>query len=478
MNYLPLKFYKILIATWRRRYIILVPIFVLPVFGIVIGLTSTKQYASHSSMLIQETAKMNPFLEDLAVSAMLKERIEALKTLLHSRHILTQVALDLNLISDNSSDFDKDLVIGQLATNLSMSVVGKDLIRIDFKSSTPEGMKETLQVVSERFVEQLLAPERSSIEDSARFLEEHLIKREQELTESEKALAEFRVKHQNALPEMHTLNMTRLAKLRQDLAERQALLAGAERNVGGISQLLSSTNPVVGKLEEQIIKTQGELAILRSRYTDKHSKVQGLLRRFNRLETERQSLLAVDQRRVTENQLWDRASSHGGENAKGEPAILISQLKDLQSAKNRADRLEEEILQITKMIEDIEGGQTKFREHENELFGLKRNLRVKRDLYENLLERREMAEVMGSLGQFEQSKRIKIIDRPFTPSRPTNLPISLHALLGLFAGLLLGTGLAIVLELTNSTIRYRAQVEALTKLKVISRIPPQQGFPI
>lgn len=107
MNNLPLQFYRILLAAWRRRYLIVVPILTLPIFGVVIALNSTKQYASHTSMLIQETAKMNPFLEDLAVSAMLKERIDALKTLLHSRHILTQVALDLELINDQSSDYEK-----------------------------------------------------------------------------------------------------------------------------------------------------------------------------------------------------------------------------------------------------------------------------------------------------------------------------------------------------------------------------------
>ena len=51
-----------------------------------------KNYASHTSMLIQETAKMNPFLEDLAVSSMLDEQMSALKALLNSRHILGAVA--------------------------------------------------------------------------------------------------------------------------------------------------------------------------------------------------------------------------------------------------------------------------------------------------------------------------------------------------------------------------------------------------
>lgn len=353
-----------------------------------------------------------------------------------------------------------------------MSVVGKDLIRIDLKASSPEKMKQTLEVVSSRFVEQLLAPERSSISDSMQFLEQLLEKRQSELSNSEKALADFRTKHKRALPEMDTLNMSRLASLRKDLAERQAILAGAQSNVGGISQLLSSTNPVVGKIEEQIIKAQGELAVLRSRYTDKHSKIKGITRQLKRLEQERQKLLSENGKLVTEDQLWDRASSIESTSKDGESTILISQLQDLQSAKNKANRLQEEVKQITQMIKEIEASQADFREHEDELFSLQRNLRVKRNLFENLLERREMAEVMGSLGQFEQAKRIKIIDRPFTPSSPTNLPLILHVLLGLVAGALLGTGLATVLELTNTTVKYSEHIEQITKLKVISRIAP------
>lgn len=62
--------------------------------GVVIGLLSPKQYVSHTSMLVQETSKMNPFLEDLAVSSQMKERFSGLQTLLHSRHILGKVALE------------------------------------------------------------------------------------------------------------------------------------------------------------------------------------------------------------------------------------------------------------------------------------------------------------------------------------------------------------------------------------------------
>lgn len=81
-----------------------------------------------------------------------------------------------------------------------------------------------------------------------------------------------------------------------------------------------------------------------------------------------------------------------------------------------------------------------------------------------------MAELTGSLGIFEQNKRVKVIDLPYTPSSSTNLPAIVFAILGVIAGIALGIGTAIFLELFDTTIRRRQQLED-AKLSVITAIP-------
>ena len=103
MNELKLRFIVILNAAWRQRYVIVLPILLMPFAGYFVGKMAPEKYISHTSMLIQETAKMNPFLEDLAVSTMLKERLTALRTLLKSRHILRSVAAERGLTNDAMS---------------------------------------------------------------------------------------------------------------------------------------------------------------------------------------------------------------------------------------------------------------------------------------------------------------------------------------------------------------------------------------
>ena len=141
-----------------------------------------------------------------------------------------------------------DEVIAELSAALTVQMQGKDLIHINYTSGHPDGMEETLEAVSEQFVEQLLAPERSSMRDSSYFLAEHLNHRQKELDQSEAALTEFKNLHAADLPEMHLTNITHLARLKLKLSEREAEMAGATKRLGGLDQQLSKTNPVLGRI--------------------------------------------------------------------------------------------------------------------------------------------------------------------------------------------------------------------------------------
>ncbi len=475
MNGLSYQFGIIFSGAWRQRYIIAIPILIFPIIGLIIGATSTKSYINHTSMLIQETAKMNPFLEDFAVSAMLKERKDALKTLLHSRHILGSVAREMDLISEDNSPQEIDRTIQKLSNSLLVSFKGKDLIRIDYKTDSPVGMKDTLKSISQQFVEQLLAPERSSMSGSSQFLAQHLEYRKSELEESESALASYKNKHATELPEFHLSNISRLTKLRQRLSEKKSELAGAIQTLGSVDQQLSKTNPVIGVIEEKIIQIQSALALYQSRYTDKHSKIIRAKRNLSRLEEERRELMSLSKDTRDTDKLWDIASATTISNDSYQP-LLVSQLENLQFSRSQVVGLKEEINSLRKMVTELDKKTQDYGEQEKQLLKLDRDLKVKMDLYNELLTRYEMAKVTKSLGEFEQEKRVKIIDKPFTPSYPSNFPTYLFVVLGIIAGLLFGGGISILIEVTDTTLRTRKQLETLLNVPVISRIPPMHSL--
>ncbi|HCE2817409.1 TPA: chain-length determining protein [Vibrio parahaemolyticus] len=458
-------------GAWRRRYMIVIPMLVLPILGFGVSKLVPTTYIAHTSMLIQETAKMNPFLQDIAVSTMLKDRLSALSTLLKSRHVLYSVAKEQGLIDDDMGAKEQEFIIKDLASRLSVQQLGKDFIQIQLRSGKAQGMESMLTSVSNRFVEQLLAPERSSIKDSSHFLTIHINKRREELDKAEHAFAEYKNTYSHATPEMQAQSLTRLASLKQTLAEKEAELAGVTRSLGSLDQQLSKTNPVIGKIEEQIIEIRSELTLLRAKYTEAHSLVQGKLRELKRLEQERTVLLSSKQPELNSNQLWDIASNATVSSLGEVQPLLVSQLHQLQIMRSRFESLTEETVSLQKMIQELESNAHRFGSTATEINRLARDVAVKREMYDDLVERYEMAQLTGSLGVFEENKRVKIIDAPFTPTIPSNLPSIVFIILGFIGGAGLGVGLATLLELADNSVRSRRALEKHLGVPVITTLP-------
>ncbi|WP_394140265.1 GumC family protein [Vibrio chagasii] len=471
MNNLKLRLLGLLNAAWSQRYVIFVPILILPFVGFGVSKLAPTKYDSHTSMLIQETAKMNPFLEDIAVSTMLKDRMSALRTLLHSRHVLYSVAEELKLTTPEMSDVEKQEIITDLSQRLSVNQLGKDFIKISLSSNTPAGMEATLTSVSQHFIEQLLAPERSSIQDSSSFLKIHIDERSAALAEAEEALARYVNENVHSTPEVQSQSLNRLASLKQTLAEKEAELSGVQKSLGSIDQQLSKTNPVIGRLEDQIIDTQSALTLLKAKYTNKHSAVQAKMLELERLENERKTLLALKQPGLNSDQLWDIASSTTMSNLSDTQPLLVTQLHSLQLVRAQFESLKEETKSLRTMIFELEHKANNFGDNAKEMYRLQRDVKIKRQLYDELTERYEMAQLTGSLGVFEENKRVKIIDLPYTPSIKSNMPTFLFVIAGLVAGIGLGIGLAILFELFDSSVKRKSEIEDILNVPVLTVIP-------
>ena len=480
--------YLILMAAWRQRYVILIPLLVLPLLGALIAKTRGKIYDTHTTILIQETSKLNPFLEDLSVSTNLKERMAALDTLVHSRHVLSSVADELGLTDSETSEGERNYLIRKLSSGIVVTQKGKDLVQLSYRSGNPDEMRQTLEVVSSHFVEQLLAPERSSIEKSEEFIKAQIEQQKDELLLAEKKLSEFKQQNAAQLPAFHGGNVKRLRELRQSLAQKQVELAGATAAVSSIDRQLSSTNPVIGALEKRIVALTSELALLRSRYTDQHSKVENVQRQLSHLQEKRSYLIDKTSRLTPEqiDQLWNLAMSSGlGDNTAASAlvvaddasesgrlsSLLLSQLQDIQKSKTREQQLQQEINSLEQQIRVTDEQVRSYASVERELTELERDLETRKNLYNEFLKRYEMAKVTGSLGKFEEKNRIKIIDEPFTPTHPSNLPAVVFVVAGLLGGLALGIGLALLLELMDTSVRRSDQLQQLTRAPVLSRLP-------
>ncbi len=467
--------FKICNSAWRYRYTIVLPTLIMPIVGFLVSFLAPSHYESHTTILLQDTTEMNPILEDFSVSTNLEERQQALKILLKSRTVLKSVIYDLGYVTEQSTNAEIDREISKISSSLSVAF-GGELIKISYNSKEKTDIKKILETVTKHLIQLILAPNKSWQNTSMNFLNSQVDTYKQELYLAEKKLSEYKTTHALELPEIHKANVTRLTELSASFADKKSELAGAEASLSEFNKNLAHTNPIVGKLEENIIKIKTELSMLKSRYTEQHSQVQAAIRELNRLQQERQKIINASEKLSTDDvqRLWNLASSTAVVSTEGNmqsTTILASQLQAVQEANSIVTSLRNEVDYIQQQIETLRKKVYDFSEIERSLSTLTRDVEIKKKLYDDFKYRQGLAQVTSDLIEYEEGERVKVIDKPFNPTIPIKIPAIIFIIAGIFAGIGIGTAIAAISEITDTTLRLIDDLEQAYGIPVIVRIP-------
>lgn len=464
-------FHAFLAAGWRRRYVILLPLLLLPVLGGLVGSFVPHSYETRMSVLVQEPGRFNPFLEDLSVRSNLRDRMEGLRALLTSRHVMLSVAEDLGMVPPGASEWEQSRAVAALASSVSVQLIGQEMVELRYRARRPDGMDRVLDRVGQRFIERVRGPEDASLRESVAFLDAQIRDAQAALDRAEQEQSVFKSQNAALLPDMRAANLQRLAMLREQLAEREVRLAGAEAEIASIASRMLATDPVVGRLEQDIVQTRSELAVLRARYTDMHSLVQATLRRLDSLEQERDLVLARNGGSGMDDARLRNLAAVSATRGDAPQPLLVSQVVVLDQARARLGQLRGETENLRAAVAELTANIAGSGEVERELRSLERDVAVQADLVQQLRRRFETARVTADLARQQAPERIKVIDRPYEPTAPTKPMTMIFALAGIAAGLALGIGLAALLDLMDSSVRGIRGTEKLLGVPVLARLP-------
>ena len=463
---------RVLQTAWRRRYLICVPFILMIPVSVIGARWAPKTYQAKTIVLLQETGKNNPFLRDYVVGLDVKDRFAALQALLKSEHVLLDVLRDIHGPEIEHDQIKLAFMMRQLAGEVSVELVGADLIEFKLKGRQPKGLGKTLASISKHFLDRLLTPETSSLGDAEEFLKDQKEKRRKDLEQAETAFSNFKAENSDKLPAVYATTVQALGAMRQKLEEKTRELSDADASLKDIRHQLSTTNPIVGRLEEAMIQATSELTALKSRYTDEHSEVQAAEKRLERLQEERrvymENVSKIDQLDI--DRLWNMASGQTQSSEKP-PALLVSQLLRLQEARAKHAALHNDVDQLKTSVAEIHRTMALHGPIEQELQRLEKEVISAREMYEVFVKRHDSAATSRALGVFSGPERVKIIDAPQDPKFPITLPPFVFMLAGLIAGLSLGLGLAVAAEMLDQQVRMATDFYALLRVPVIAKLP-------
>ena len=114
---------------------------------------------------------------------------------------------------------------------------------------------------------------------------------------------------------------------------------------------MGQANPILGRIEEKIITAESELSFLKTRYTEKHSKVISKKRELQSVRNRQQLLIesSKDLDPTNIEQLWQMANTLPSAKD-NESSVLVSQILKLEEAKNAVTQHQQEFDMLDQQV--------------------------------------------------------------------------------------------------------------------------------
>jgi polysaccharide chain length determinant protein (PEP-CTERM system associated) len=329
--------------------------------------------------------------------------------------------------------------------------------------------------ITSLFMEQNLHLREQQAEDTTQFLTKQLDDAKAKLDEQDAKLAAFQSHYVGAQPEDEQTNLTLLAGLTpqleaatQDLNQALQTKAFAESMLS--QQLAAWKSSADGRgpqtLEQQLSDLENQLPSLQARYTDKHPAVLKLKEEIAQLQKKIVDAPSQDQSQLVNQEVKA-------------PLVEPLQIQQLRAQLRQADlaisqkKKEQEHLQ--RQIKVLQGRIQLSPMVQQEFKALTRDYQTALNFYNELLKKRDEAQMATELERRQQGENFRVLDPPSFPERPSFPSRRLFTLAGLAAGLGLGAGLAYVAESRDKSLRKLQDVEVYLGLPTLAVIPSMES---
>jgi polysaccharide chain length determinant protein (PEP-CTERM system associated) len=400
--------------------------------AVAIGLAWPKSYTSSSTIFVEEKNIIQPLMQGAAVATDVRDRATVAKELLFGRKILLQALEQAGWFSNKTSDLDKDRLIEDAKTRTKVLNVGRNLIKIESTAPNPEQAFKTTQTFAELFVQESLGSQTRESEAAYEFINGQVEIYHDKLTSAEQGLKKFRSESVDARPGTEEEVQARVNALQQTIEKTRVELKEAEVKQASIEKQLSGEAEVTASLtrEGQYATRAGELqSQLENLRLSYHETYPDIIRIKHQID-DLKEMIATEQRHLDTARESAKASGklYIDDSVRANP--LYQQLRsDLYGSKTNIETLKARLQESTQLLNNELGRARRIHGGEAELAELTRDYVVNRDIYQDLLRRRENARVSRNMDRGNQGLTLKINEPAFMPMQPSGLRF-MHFVLG------------------------------------------------
>lgn len=435
-----------------------------------IGLIWPKSFVSSTTIVATEKNIIQPLMQGAAVPTDAVDRARLAREVIYGRKVMTQILEHGGWMAGNPSPIEQEQIIERLKKQTDISNVGQNIIKLQYKDDDAERAHRVASKFAELFVQESTNTKSAESKAAFEFIDAQVKEYHAKLANAEEQLKEFRTANIDSRPGTAAEIGTRIGALQNTLEATGVALKEAKIKQASLEKQLSGEAESTavfsreGQYRTRIAELQGRLDTLRLSYQESYPDVVRLKHQIDDLKE-----AIVTERRTRE------AARASGQTPSDETLSLnplYQQLKrDLSTTKVEVDTLKTRLDETHRLLETERERARRVHGGEATVAELTRDYEVNRDIYQDLIRRRENARVSMNLDVEQQGLTFKIHEPALLPLQPSGLRFLHFAIGGLVLGLAIPFGLLYGVQQIDPRIRFERVVSEKLGISVLGNIP-------
>ena len=466
-------------AMLRRRWI-LVAVMAFIGSPVAYGLSRfiRNQYKSTTLVLVERPSVPTDFVKPVDTTDV-NERLATMQQQILSHSRLEPIIRQYGLYANDINRVSMDELVARLQAGIQVTPVEPMALTrasnlpgffVNVTMDNPRTAQQVCTAVTSLFIEEELRLRQEHSQDTTQFLAQQMEVAKTNLDDQDSKLAAFKSRYIGSLPDEEQTNLNLLTGLTSQLDATTEALSRAQQDKSFASSLLaqqvasaqatqSGNNPETQ--DQQLSILQAQVAALQARYTDDYPDV-----------IKAKNEVAALQKRIAENAQQNPAPDPA---ATPKPTLDSPQISQLKAQVRSYDQIiSEKTKEQEKIKQQIGVYQSRVQSSpavEQQYKELTRGYQTALDSYNELQKKRDESAMATALEHKQEGENFTVLDPANLPDKPSYPNRPLFAFEGLAGGLALGLGLAIVMEMQNTSLRGEKDVEFALRLPVLAMIP-------
>ncbi|MDN3638492.1 chain length-determining protein [Simiduia curdlanivorans] len=368
------------------------------------------------------------------------DRSQQARDVIYGRTIMEAAAVEAGLIDDTMNADQKDRVIRKLRSGLALKTERNNYFTVSYTADNPDSSFETLYTIISVFIADTERKKKDESLGAFNFIDAQVQSYKRQLELADGRLKDFKSKN---LDGSEASVAARMAQLRVDI---ETLAIGIEETQSRINTTKEQLSD-----EGQYLKTKGQVDELKQSRQAMVSQLESLLLRYQEGYPDIVSLRA----QIAEIDQSIEQTKQSGEvyGANVENPLYEELRKQLSLAEVELRAQTRRMQSLKGLLKQEELRAQRVAANQAELSELTRDYNVTRDVYEEMLQRKESARLSMSLDQEGQGVSYRIQDPATFPLAPSGISFKHFAAAGPVLGLLAPLGLLILYILADPHFR-------------------------